>query len=143
MAERPQLNILMDDLNALVDKGLAHVPAIDPKYSNALGIAACLAAAYLSYKESPKAYLVGAGAGFVLSMKDVPSHPFDKSLKEKTLLSIWAEDKMPYQKAIPILWILGWNWGLATGFLAGHTVYHLSKTHVDAAVAKVKGNGNP
>jgi len=52
----------------------------------------------------------------------------------KTILSIWAKDGMTYQKALPILWLLGWNWGLATGFVAGHTVYHLGKPQIDATI---------
>ncbi|WP_316356079.1 hypothetical protein [Candidatus Neptunichlamydia sp. REUL1] len=132
---KPQLQVLADDLNNFVNSAFSHIPIkMSTEVQDGLGVTFCVAAAYFSYKQSPRTYLLGAGLGFILSMQHTPDHPFSRGLKNKTILSIWAKDGMTYQKALPILWLLGWNWSLATGFIAGHTAYHLGKPQIDATI---------
>ena len=134
--ENSQFQVLADALKNFVNSAFRQIPIkMSTEVQDCLGITFCVAAAYFSYKQRPRTYLIGAGAGFTLSMQHTPDHPFSKSLKTTMILSIRAKDGMTYQKTLAILWLLGGNWGLATGFIAGHTVYHLGKPQIDATIA--------
>ena len=137
--EKAQFQILAEEINALVDQAISSVPIDIPKpVLEVMGATFCVAMAYFSCKNSPRAYLGGATVGFIASMKHMPDHPLKNGLKRDTLLSVRAEDGMSYQKALPLLWLLGWNWGCVSGFLAGHTLYHLGKTHIDSSIEYAK-----
>ncbi|MCB1110066.1 MAG: hypothetical protein KDK64_03730 [Chlamydiia bacterium] len=138
-----KLQILGQELNQMVDQAAAKAMSYSPVRPNdtvkeGLGIIICVASGYFSYRNSPTLYFSSAAIGFAASMRDIPKYPLEHSLKEEALLSPWAKDGMTYQKALLVLWVLGGNWEVAKGFLAGHMAYHCTKAYVDAACDEVK-----
>lgn len=133
------LKALAKDVNAIIDQGIQRIPIrIPEEVMDGLGKIVCIVAATYSAYRKPKRFLGGASVGFLLSMRDFFDHPFKDSLKNKALLSPDAKDGMEYQKALVLLWIAGWNWHELRGFLAGHTIYHITKPQVDWVGDEIK-----